>query len=217
MVWKEYLKENWDYINFQSKLDDCIKDTNTIREKIVAYALFFATQMPKLPYFWGGGHECSIEQMQGLNKDWGKLKPILFAGSNNYQVGCYYPYSLDCSSFISWCLINSSVNLNKVLSSPDLYKLGSALSITDPKILNYVQIGDFAFMLGHIGIIVDIDKDNKILSVVHISFSGQGINITKVSTISGLIVEDDVGIVDNNFEIRVGKEYFREVILVNKY
>lgn len=217
MVWKEYLKEDWNYMTAKTELDDYLKDNDSIRKKIVAYAMFLATQMPKLPYFWGGGHECSVEQMKGLNKDWGKAKEVIYKGSENYPVGSIHPYSLDCSGFISWCLINSGVNIVKVLSSPDLYKLGSALSITDPKVLDYVQIGDFAFMSGHIGIIVDIDKENKTLSVVHISFSGQGINITKVSTTSGLIVEDDVGIVDNKFETRIGNEYFKEVVLVNKY
>lgn len=215
MISNTYITENWDYrkyqLAFQKKIESCI----STRQKITACALFLATSFPKLPYFWGGGHECLPNQMRGLIKEWGNLKPIMFIGSENYPLGNLYPYSLDCSSFVSWCLINSDINLSKVLSTPDLYKLGIAIAITEKDAINKVQLGDLAFMKGHIGVVVDIDKNTKDISIVHISFSGQGINITKVNTISGLITYDDVGIVNiDTFKNRVGQKYFKELILL---
>ena len=62
------------------------------RERAVAAAIFLATRFPKIPYFWGGGHELSAELM-GINPKWGTNGVIEFGGDDKYCRTTFTGYS----------------------------------------------------------------------------------------------------------------------------
>ena len=81
------------------------------------------------------------------------------------------------------------------------------MSITSADVYNKVEPGDLAYMSGHIGVIIS-KKDNNLV-IAHCSGSGEGMNITKISTETGKVVED------SSKPDRVGKNYFTDVIAMD--
>lgn len=217
------INDNYEYGFYQEKLDDLVKSISNIRERVVAVALFLATDFPKLPYFWGGGHDILISsELKGLDPNWGKDTEIIFSGSKNYKVGESYPKSLDCSGFISWCLVNGGFNIETYLNydsnsgcldSSDCTNLGINYLLTCKDILDNVKTGDLAWMEGHVGIVVNLSLEKKYVVVAHISDSGDGMNLTTLSLESGLVLADDLGedVINNNTN-RIGKQYFTHII-----
>ena len=188
---------------------------NSQREKSVAAAIFLTTMFPKLPYFWGGGHDETKDELIGIDASWGTQKEIVFGGDEDYIIGSKWPKSLDCSGFVSWCMINADANINSCYSTTDFKTKGQLHSITEENIIDKVQIGDLAdFARGaeHVGIIVNIEKENNTITVAHCSGSGKGMNLTTIDTQTGLVVADDVGLTGNS---RVGEKYFENIILWN--
>lgn len=218
----KYITPDFDYKIYQQKLEANLNHTEWTRNKTVAAAIFLATEFPKLPYFWGGGHECSVEELNGINKKWGSIQQIIYKGADYYAFGENFPYAYDCSGFVSWCLINGGYNITSCLNTTGLGQLGPKKSLMDSKILEEVQIGDLGTMVGHVGIIVDINKETKEISFAHISHSGWGMNITTISTETGLITKDDLGVlptVDKNRDPiqiidRVGTSFCDEILFI---
>lgn len=222
VVSNEYINENTDLSLYQEQLNNILETTTGSRNKAVAAATFLATSFPKLPYFWGGGHECSIDNLVGINPDWGILDTIIYGGSNYYKVGEQFPYSLDCSGFVTWCLKNANYDINSCLGSDDCLSLGDSVSITDTEVLDFTKAGDVGWMDGHVGVVIDVNKVTKEITFAHLSGSGYGMNITTISTETGLVTKDDQGVlpeIDKNGNTvnaanRVGKEYFTNVVSV---
>ncbi len=219
-----YIKENYDYIHYQKELDKIINSSLTIRAKIINIARFMACTFPKLPYFWGGGHGLEKNKMIGLDKEWGKLEEEKYDGSIEWIKGKLYPKSLDCSGFVSWCFVNANFDIDSFIAGNDGYALnswelkqiGMVLSIVDDNIMSVVKCGDVAYMEGHVGIIISIDYFNNSIVVVHVSGSGYGTNITTISTITGLVLYDDIGEMPDDVEVnRIGKKYFTDIIHVD--
>lgn len=222
---REYITEYYDYKEYEDDFNKIINSDIEMNLKVGRLAYYMVTKFPKLPYFWGGGHNLTKKELIGLDRNWGRLEPIIDYGNDNYQVGDYYPKSFDCSGFVTWCLVNCGYNLDDYidkmdidysLNSKDFLRLGKVLKINDEEIIKKVKIGDLAYMEGHIGIICDVDYDKEIIKVAHISYQGRGSNLTTISLITGRVVEDYLGPINNSSLIeRLGHIYFTDIILLD--
>ncbi len=203
---EELVKEgNFDFKVYNMALNKELSKVETKREKAVVSALFIATIMPKMNYFWGGGHGTV---QKGLDETWGSAKLVTAEGSETTNT--YVSSSLDCSGFISWCFKQAGINGEKEdYLTEDLSQLGENYDVTEEGVSNKIKIGDLAYMEGHIGMIVNIDEDE--VTVAHISGSGEGTNLTTISTKTGLITKDETGC-DTN---REGKSYFTKFISID--
>lgn len=224
----EYITENFDYEKYQKILDGDLERAKGTRNKTVAAAKFLATDFPKLPYFWGGGHEIQdINQFKGINEKWGKSEKIVFGGAgDSYPVGESFPYSLDCSGFITWCLVNGGYDLKGCLNSNTCKSLGESISMSDPNILDKTKVGDLGHTQGHVGIVIDVDKKNKEITFAHVSDSGHGMGVTTINVETGLITKDSKGAMmskdrfgnpitaDNRVNNEKYKNYFETIISV---
>ena len=103
---------NIDWDKYQARLDEIIKNSTDERDATVKIAEFMAYEFPKLHYFWGGGHDLTdIEEFQGLNRNWGSNEAVTFGLSKGWALGEEFPYSFDCSGFVTWVLVNAGVNI----------------------------------------------------------------------------------------------------------
>lgn len=218
-----YISSNYDYEKYQKKLDKILLIECSTNYKVAMLASFFVSEFPKLPYFWGGGHEAtSYNYFIGINPNWGKMQKIVFDGDNDYKVGKEFPFSLDCSGFITWCLINSGFNISSYvkkgvycLDSDDCLKMGQLFEITDNNLLKIIKVGDIAWMNGHVGIVIYVDNSSNSIDIVHISGSGKGLNLTCMSLENGTIIKDVLGPMPDGVKIsRIGDKYFTHIISI---
>ncbi len=84
--------------------------------------------------------------------------------------------SLDCSGFVSWCLINGGFDSGDLGAGPmagvtDLSDLGEKIRISDES-LEEVRVGDLFSANGHIGILIGMKDD-----VYYIAESDVGIDV----------------------------------------
>lgn len=203
---EQLVKEGkFDFKEYNIKLNKELSKVETKREKAVVSALFIATIMPKMNYFWGGGHG-KVEK--GLDETWGQEKLVTAEGSETTNT--YVPSSLDCSGYISWCFKQAGISGTiEDYSSEELSKLGQSYDVTEEGVTDKIKTGDLAYLDGHIGMIVNINKDE--VTVAHISGTGKGTALTTVSTKTGLITKDETGCDVN----RVGNKYFTNFISVD--
>lgn len=226
---RKYLKKGYNVKKYEPIIEDIVDTGEPLNEKVANLALYMATEFPKLFYFWGGGHEYKIEEidkLKSLDKDWSKLTPLVFGD----EAGTLKPKSFDCSGFVSWCILMADTTnsfTRKLLKShndsdgyfiPDsseLISLGKSHKISK-HILKIVKRGDFAWMHGHIGIITNIDKEKKTISIAHVSSGGQGMNYTTIDITTGLIIKDDLGKIPKNIKVpnRLNTKYFTHIISV---
>ncbi len=222
---RDYIAEYYDYKKYEEAFNKIVNNDDEVNIKVAKIAYFMVMKFPKLPYFWGGGHNQTKKELIGLDHEWGKLVPVIDYGSDNYIVGKYYPKSFDCSGFVTWCLVNAGYDLDKYIDNPnidyslnskDFLKLGDVCKINDEEIINKVKLGDLAYRDGHIGVICDIDYDKETIKVAHISYQGRGSNLTTISLITSRVIQDNLGLMGNNrFVERLGNIYFTDIILVN--
>ena len=71
--------------------------------------------------------------------------------------------------------------------------MGDHYGFNDEKLLDTIVPGDIAWQDSHTGVVTDVDKENHTITVVHISGSGQGTNVTTFKIPGGEIVADDLG------------------------
>ena len=206
----DMVKNNlFDYNKYNTMLEEYLDNCDSKRDKASVSALFLATIMPKMNYFWGGGHGEDKVSL-GIDYNWGKPSLVTVSGSDN--TGNYIPKSLDCSGFISWCFKQAGIDDTKTdLLSSDFLELGTEYKVTDKEVTNVLKVGDLAYMEGHIGMVIDVDSKDNLVTVAHCSGSGGGMNITTISTETGLITNDETGSDIN----RVGKEYFTDFIVLD--
>lgn len=208
------IDDNYEYFRYKYLFDKYmgLYANSSIREKSVMAAIFLATQLPKGPYFFGGGHEISMDEFMGLNPNWGKNTAIVF-DSNDQKAGEEYPYFYDCSGFVTWAMINGGYKfvVDDCPNALDLSNLGEKKELKNID-LSSVQVGDLAWKQGHVGMIVDVDQANHEIKVAHTSYSGEGMNITTINTDTGKIVSDSVGSSNVN---RIGQEYFTHITLMD--
>ena len=199
----ELTDEDWD--RYQQKLDEVIKNSKTKKEAIANIAKFMAYEFPKLHYFWGGGHEIGNEEdFRGLNRNWGSQETVIYGLSTGWKEGEDFPYSFDCSGFVTWVLINAGIDIkdyydeynpegNACLNTTSIKGMGEHYSFGNDSLLDVIEPGDIAWQGSHTGIVIDVDKEAGTITVVHISGSGQGTNVTTFDAKTGLIVDDDLG------------------------
>jgi len=186
LVSKEVLQAGYDYNYYNSLLKNYTSSITNHRDKTVAYALFLATILPRISYYFGGGHGSLV--CDGLDPNWGTPK------------GKGKTYSYDCSSLVNWCFKNANTDadfgkdfINWTVADYDGSKIGEKISLTDENACDILKPGDLAMMRkkdNHIGIVVDVNKDDHTVTVVHCSGSGKGINITKTNVLTGKVVDD---------------------------
>lgn len=193
--------EGYDYDKYQEMLNKRLKSTSGTRGKSVAAALFLATSFPHMNYFWGGGHK---EISTGLDPTWGTPTTVTAGGSDT--TGTKQPNSLDCSGYVSWALKNGGYDIEKPMVTGELETIGEKVAITDVSTKG-TQVGDLAYMDGHVGMIVSKQKNN--ITISHCSGSGEGMNMTTINTKTGLVISDATN------QERVGKPYFTDIIKVD--
>lgn len=208
-----YNNERFNASSYNQMLQNILSGAKTEREKVVASALFLAMVFPHISYFYGGEHgHFDTDSLYGVDENWGTIR-------TNYK-GKSIPYSLDCSSFVSWCLFNSNAmeNLAKTGSTVSTYesKLGSTPISSD--VMNRIKPGDLVTASSddpHIGIVVDVNYSDNTFTVAHVSGSGNGMNFTVMSADTGTCVNDTSTAAYRNENPRVGSKYFRNVIFMN--
>lgn len=193
-----------DWKRYQDKFDEVIRNSSSPKEAAANIAKFMAYEFPKLHYFWGGGHDIgSEEEFMGLNRNWGQDEKVVYGGSTGWAEGSYFPNSFDCSGFVTWVLLNAGINIGDYYSgySPSspclnttmINTMGDHYGFDNENLLDIIEPGDIAWQSSHTGVVVDVDKENHTITVVHISGSGQGTNVTTFDIPSGKIVADDIG------------------------
>lgn len=218
---RRYLKPNYNVCYYENIFHNIIISDMSVRDKVVEVAMFFINIFPKLPYFWGGGHDVlNISYFKHLDSEWGIPTPILFDGSSEQQLNNLFPKSLDCSGFVMMCLVAGGydifpyLNNKNCLDSGDFLKLGSVYSIMEHTNHSYIKKGDVAWMNGHVGVIVYVNDIDNSIDIVHVSSSGGGTNLTAIDLNTGLIIRDDLG--ENMLQVdRLGKKYFTHFISVD--
>ena len=211
---RKLIKNDFSYIKYNNLLLNELSLVKDIRNRVVLIAKFMLDKFPKLPYFWGGGHHDSYNELVGINKNWGRLRRIEDDGCLKQEKGKLYPYSLDCSGFVTWVFINAGYKYNNkvnkdILDTRDILKLGKKYLIKDN--FNIIDIGDIAWMAGHVGIIINVW--DRYLDIVHVSLSGEGLNMTRIDN-NGFIVFDDLGEMKECKIDRIGIKYFTHVIKI---
>lgn len=191
----------YDYNYYQNLFTKTLSLATDERTKSTMAAIFLATSFPHMNYFWGGGHDKICD---GLDPTWGEPRFVTSEGSET--TGTSQPNSLDCSGYISWALKNGGYNIDKPMSTWDLEKTGNKVPITSAN-QNNIQVGDLAYMEGHIGMVIRVEGNE--ITVSHCSGTG-GMSITKMNTTTGLVTEDW-----NKEANRVGEPYFTDIIKVN--
>lgn len=191
-------------------LDKLMNSGKSEREKAVIYATYIATLYPnKLPYILGGQHCKTRDEYMGLDSTWGYPQDR----SDEVQY-------MDCSAFVLRSLINGGYNSadNKFEHpnyAPNGYDVSAEVLKSQGKCTEFtdnsdVRAGDIVNITGgggeydHVGIIIDVDKKGKQMTVAHSSGS-DGMNLTTINTETGVVIQDS-----NNQE-REGKPYFQTV------
>lgn len=194
---------------YKMLLYDTMNGLSTKREKVTNLAIFLGCFFPKLPYVrdFTSGHDGT--DLTGL--DWTLTTVERGDGTTALR-------SLDCSGLVSWCFQNAGIEVPGYGLTTDYETLAGSINKSPLKgcDLEYFRPGDFAYTEkdgGHIGVIVDVDKTAHVLTIVHTSYSGGGVNITKINTDSGKIVYDDTGTTNAD---RIGiEDYFDTVLHIN--
>lgn len=212
---------------YNEKLISILQSSSDISVCVANLAKFMIYDFPKIFYFWGGGHTFSYFDFLGICAEWSCEKEIEESGCIQQTVGNKYPFSFDCSGFVTWCFINAGFPISSYvredvkekgfycLDSSDIYKMGKKIKITNPRLFSLAKVGDIAWMKGHVGVLVDLDKKHKTISIVHVSLRGEGSNLTKMSTETGLIVADDLGEMKRDpFLSRIGESYFTHIVSI---
>lgn len=200
-VSNEYIQEGFDAEYYNQQLKEYLSHFTTTREKTVAAAIFLSTMFPKIHYLKGGGHTENTEELRGIDPEWGKIieSEYSFKDIVEHKAKSDVPNGLDCSGLVMWCLKNGGYEDVTNRRAIDYLKIGESINMFEnEKLYDQVQKGDLCYKDNkadgqHIGIIVDIDKDNKLITVAHTSGSGDGTNLTTISTETTKIVKDEIG------------------------
>ena len=196
------MDESFDYEECQKKFNEYMQNYSDkgTRDKTVAATIFLTTQVPKMPYFRGGGHYHSNDasELKGIQTSWNGKK-------SRYG-------TLDCSGLVSWSLVNGGYPLKKIMLADQLKNLGKNYKLGNKEAINKVKEGDLVWTSGHIGIVVKTNKEQNEIVVAHESGSGSGMNLTTINTESNTITKDSIGSTGNN---RTGKKnYFKNIVSI---
>ena len=201
---------------YEELLSRMMDGISSDRERTVAAALFMTMIFPQMPYFFGGGHAVYTLTDEGIDEDWGTIQRQKY-GQN---AGNDIPYSLDCSSFMSWCFYNAHTGDydNWVVAdftyratqnrSEDVFDYGS------DDAFDKIKPGDMTVNSdnSHIGMIVDVDYEKREVVVAHCSGSGNGMNLTRLRVLDDgttVIVDDSC---DRDYSDTDPEDYFTTVL-----
>ncbi|MBP5678819.1 MAG: hypothetical protein J6X28_03205 [Bacilli bacterium] len=207
VISKDILLPGYETTYYNDAFHEMNDKLSKIRLKVVADAMFLATEFPHISYFWAAGHQ---KNQDGVNPDWGTIQ---YDNHFNEQ----RVYGMDCSGFVNWALYNGGVSTDSIdcftttnsgKGEKSYYNLGNCESITAEGVYGRVKAGDIAYMKGHVGMIVY--KDNDCITVAHVCDSdcNVGMCLTKIDTKTGLIVDD------SSKPDRIGQPYFTNVVEV---
>ncbi len=200
------IQAGYPYEKYNKQLNDILSCVSGSRNKAAVTGIYMTTIFPHLPYFWGGKY-----LQKGMNPDWGKDKKV--TAKDNETTGTIQKYSLDCSGYVSWVLLNSGYNITEETNAKGLQSYGNVENINASGVSDRVQIGDLVTLTkpndegeirtSHVGIIVGKNKDDILVS--HCTQGGGGLNYVKIDTKTGKVVEDS----SNKHN---GEVYFTEVV-----
>lgn len=214
-----YGKFGIDLDDYEMRLFEIISNSDSQRECVTNLAIFMASEFPQLPYRLANscGHDGT--DLTGLS--W--LNDIVSYGE--YYDGEIGHRTLDCSGFVNWCFVNSglpvpgkngivsdyvwtyAVNYDGYVTADNLERLNSeSIHTTRPGDLMLIRNSD---VFDHIGVVVAVNETSHEITVVHISGSGNGTNITTMNVDTLTISQDQVGPGVNN---RIGDYYFNYVL-----
>lgn len=209
---------NIDLNKYEQKLNEILEKSQTQREKVTNSAIFLATIFPKIPYLLDrtSGHDGA--SLKGLN--W--VKDIVDTYDKTTDSHHTKNRTLDCSGFVSWTWVNSGLTIPITEATEksrgsigctwdyeNLIGKENEEPITSKNIIKNTKPGDFAYMKGHIGIIIEVNKKTSELVIAHSSENSQGMGITTISTITGKVTKDDARTCETD---RIGKTYFETVL-----
>ncbi len=185
-----YSKEENDYLDEILKTKIAERGYKT-RAGTVQAARFLVLQFPyrmnyfnengRLPYVDGEGryyHEglyLNSYKSEGLSKS---IKGPACWGCPLFSIPMGYnkPNSMDCSGFVSWCLVNGGFDPGDLGAGPtagvnDLSDLGEKHAVNEES-LQEVRVGDLFSANGHIAILIGIRDD-----IYYIAESNMGVNV----------------------------------------
>ena len=138
------------------------------------------------PAIWG----CPLRNYE----DWGKI----------FKKGQFKPNGLDCSGFVSWCILNGGFDVGDKGAGDNLEDTneindigGEKVKITDEFVKSgKLKAGDLVGIWGHIAIVAGIDKDSVYVAESLWTFGGPVINTYKKDKLDDKFVQavllDDV-------------------------
>ena len=209
-----YGNKVYDTEYYNKLLSDILSGAKTEREKVVASGLFLSMVFPHISYFYGGEHgHFSTDSLSGVDPNWGTIR-------HNDTNGKNIPYSLDCSSFVSWCLFNSETQSTLANKGSTVSTYESKLGSTpiSSEVMDKLRPGDLVTGSKkdpHIGLVVDVNHSNNTFTVAHVSGSGKGMNFTVMDAKTGTCVDDTSWAAYDDDHHRVGSNYFQNVIYMN--
>lgn len=209
-----YNNKTYDPEKYNALLSNILSGAKTEREKVVASGLFLAMVFPHISYFYGGEHgHFNTDSLSGVDGNWGVIR-------HNSSNGKNIPYSLDCSSFVSWCLFNSNTKetLAKKGSTVRTYEKNIGSTPISSEVMSKLRPGDLVTGSSsdpHIGLVVDVNYSTNQFTVAHVSGSGKGMNFTVMDASTGLCVNDTSVAAYKENSPRVGSKYFRNVIYMD--
>ena len=129
----------------------------------------------KIEYFWGGK-----SPVIGWNPYWGEKYVV--TSDKSKQTGKVCNYGLDCSGFITWCMVNATgdEDIKSYIGE------GTAEQYRNSQAVDWDQAkpGDLVFYknpaeqgINHVGIVLTV-TENGPEKVVHCSLSGDGVEVT---------------------------------------
>jgi len=171
------------------------------RAGVVEAARFLTLNFPYQIYYFGENGRLTTNGIDGEGRYYhtglylsnSKKKEITKSSSTPQCWGCLLPYGevntgyngLDCSGFVTWCLLNGGYDVGDIGAGPDgtkdLMDLGEVKK-NDISIYNQINVGDLVHnseIDGHIGIIVGIDVDNYYVAEALMWRGKNGVVITK--------------------------------------
>ena len=159
----------------QDNIDNPTRKQQTLFQKSLSL-------VGKVKYFWGGGHDRLVK---GWDDQWGAYRMVTAAGSENFRVGTWHSYGLDCSGYVRWVYYNTyGIDIYDYISGLDDF-----MDPNNPKIngqpafievpLSEARMGDIVvqYDYGHTGIFLDYEA-GKHFMIVHSTNAGAADGVT---------------------------------------
>lgn len=205
------VKKDENFSNYyKNMLNERLSKCNSGRERAVATALFFGSDLPQLPYFLGGCHNFKELESFSPSNILDKITKIKSVDDYN---------TFDCSSFNTCCFYNGGIDIKKYivpfkgrggnsLLSGEIGKMNQKHPINS----GVARAGDAVWCDGHVGIVVENDNLNDEIIIAHSSSSSDGVAYLVLDSTNGKVKRTHGPEPAKN--IRLGETYFTHIVPV---